>query len=213
VDSATAARLRIKSGPDHANASRHTRCDRIVRRDDGIVVVARQELPMPEALDLETRVRKVEDEVRETSTAAAVHFVELRDFFQDGLRSLSRQVRQLSTRVDGLSTRVDLLAARMDERFAKVDKRFEQIDKRFEQIDKRFEQIDKRFEQIDKRFEQIDKRFEQIDKRFEQIDKRFDRLEAKLDLFIQTQGGINRSFERRLRRLEKRLSTPKRLDR
>ena len=103
---------------------------------------------MPETLELETRVRIVEEELRSSSSAAASHFVELREFFQDGQRSLTRQMQELSTRIN--------------DRFAKIDRRFEQID------------------------------------------RRFDRLEAKLDLFIRTQGGINRAFDRRLRRLEKR---------
>ena len=161
---------------------------------------------MPETLELETRVRKVENELREVSTAAASHFVELREFFEDGLRSLTRQLHEFSARTNDRFTKID-------RRFEQMDRRLDQMDRRFEQIDKRFEQIDKRFEQIDKRFEQIDKRFEQIDKRFEQIDKRFDRLESKLDLFIHTQGGINRVVDRRLRRLEKRRSTSKRLHR
>lgn len=117
---------------------------------------------MPETLELETRVRIVEEELRSSSSAAASHFVELHEFFRDGQRSLTRQMQALSTRIN--------------DRFAKIDRRFEQIDRRFEQIDRRFEQID----------------------------RRFDRLEAKLDLFIRTQGGINRAFDRRLRRLEKR---------
>jgi chromosome segregation ATPase len=149
---------------------------------------------MPETLELERRVRTVEEELRTSSSAAASHFVELREFFQDGQRSLARQMQELS--------------ARISEQFGKIERQFQRIDRKFEQIDRKFEQIDRKFEQIDRRFEQIDRRFEQIDRRFEQIDQRLDRLEAKLDLFIKTQGAINRDFERRLRRLEKRYPAP-----
>ena len=57
---------------------------------------------------------------------------------------------------------------------------------------------------------QLDERFTTIDQRFVRIDQRFDRLESKLDLFISTQGGINRRHDRRLSALERRLRTQRR---
>jgi hypothetical protein len=108
---------------------------------------------------LGVRVRKLERELESTTAAASVHFLEIRTYIEEALRS----------------------------RFAALDKR-----------------LGERFAQIDQRFDQIDQRFDQIDQRFDQIDQRFDRLEAKLDLFIDTQGGINRAHHRRLSTIERR---------
>lgn len=114
---------------------------------------------------LEERVAKLEHDQQEMPSEVSSHFIELRAYFGDTLRS---QLAELEAR------------------------------------------LEKRFSRIDERFSRIDERLGTIDGRLTTIDQRFDRLESKLDVFIETQGGINRRQDRRLGAVERKLRTPRR---
>ena len=109
----------------------------------------------------------------------SAHFVELRAFFQEAFRPLAG--------------RVDFLEKRMD----RLEKRLDGVEKRMEALEKRMDFLEKRMDFLEKRMDALEKR----------MDAGFARLESRLDLFIATQGGINRRVDRELRALKRRPRT------
>jgi hypothetical protein len=81
---------------------------------------------------------------------------------------------------------------------ARVDKLETDImrhDRTFSRIDQRFDGVDRRFDRADRRFERIERQLTGIR---EQMAENQRVLLARLNMFIETQGGINRDVESRL---------------
>jgi len=77
---------------------------------------------------------------------------------------------------------------------------FASVAQRFDGVDKRLDGVDKRLDGIDNRLDGIDNRFDSVDGKLAALDGKLNRVIDRLDAFIETQGGINRDVESRLRR-------------
>jgi len=130
-------------------------------------------------------------------------------------------VNTLTGKVDEIGRKLDVLSATVDARFTQVDARFAEVDRRFDAVDARFAEVDRRFDAVDARFAEVDVR---LDRQFAEVGEHFaeqrqyiefgidslrtemrsgfQRLEDTLDRFIDTQDGINRDLDRRLRKVE-----------
>jgi chromosome segregation ATPase len=78
---------------------------------------------------------------------------------------------------------------------------------RIDFLEKRMDRVEKRMDGLEKRMDGLERRMDGLERRMGALEIGFGRLESKLDLFIATQGGINRRVDRELRALTRNRST------
>jgi hypothetical protein len=117
----------------------------------------------------------------------------------------NEDMERLNRKVTEIGGKLDTLSVSVDKRFSDVDKRFNDVDKRF---DTALAEISQHFvEQRQYTELAFDTLRTEMRAGFAAMRSGFDRIDQRLATFIETQGGINQSDDRRISALE---HTPRR---